>query len=339
MEHSYAVSAVGESDAVVASVTQIVSFTDVRDASKRLRGVAHRTPVLTSRQLDARAAAQVFLKCENLQRTGSFKIRGAYNRLAQLSEAEQERGVVAFSSGNHAAAVALAAQLLGLKATIVVPSDAPQNKIEATRGYGAELVFYDWKTGHREAIAEELAQRSGGALVPSYDDPRIIAGQGTAALELLEEVDHLDAIVVATSGGGLLSGTAVAAHGIDDRIQLYGVEPETADDFARSLAAGARITGPVPDTIADALRTQSPGEITFELALRHGCKIVTVSDDQLKSAMRFAFDRLKLVLEPGGAAGLAAVREQKIGRSHERVGVILSGGNIDVARFTTLLSR
>ena len=320
----------------MASVAEIVSFGDVRDAAKRLRAIVHRTPVLTSRQLDAEAGAEVFLKCENLQRTGSFKIRGAYNRLAQLSEAERSRGVVAFSSGNHAAAVALAAQLLALKSTIVVPSDAPQNKIEATRGYGAEIVFYDRKTGNREAIARELAERRGATLVPSYDDPRIIAGQGTAAHELLEDVGDLEAIVVATSGGGLLSGTAVAAHSVNGQIELCGVEPETADDFARSLAAGMRITGPVPETIADALRTQSPGELTFELARRHNCKIVIVSDDQLKSAMRFAFERLRIVVEPGGAAGLAAVREHKIDRSHKRIGVIISGGNIDIARFMEL---
>ena len=319
------------------SITEIVSFADVRDAAARLRGVVHQTPVLTSRQLNAQAGAQIFLKCENLQRAGSFKIRGAYNRLAQLSDAERSRGVVAFSSGNHAAAVALAAQLLGIQATIVVPSDAPRNKIGATRGYGAEIVFYDRKTGDREAIARDLAERGGATLVPSYDDPRIIAGQGTAALELLEEVGDLDAIVVATSGGGLLSGTAVAAHGINDRIHLNGVEPETADDFARSLAAGMRITGPVPETIADALRTPSPGELTFELARRHTCKIVTVSDEQLRSAMRFAFEQLKLVVEPGGAAGLAAILSQKI-ENHKRVGVIISGGNIDLAAFASLLT-
>ena len=219
----------------------------------------------------------------------------------------------------------------------MLPSDAPPNKIEATRGYGAEIVFYDRKTEDREAIARDLAERSDATIVPSYDDPRIVAGQGTAALELLEEVGDLDAIVVATSGGGLLSGTAVAAHGIDDRIQLYGVEPETADDFARSLAAGMRVSGPVPETIADALRTQTPGELPFELARRHNCKIVTVSDEQLKSAMRFAFERLKLVAEPGGAAGLAAALKHKV-ENHKRIGVIISGGNISVDRFTDLLS-
>ena len=337
MAHPHAIRACSESDAVVTSTTEVVSFIDVRDAAARLRGVVHRTPVLTSRQLDAHAGAQIFLKCENLQRTGSFKIRGAYNRLAQLNQAEKTRGVVAFSSGNHAAAVALAAQRLGIRTTIVVPSDAPPNKIEATRGHGAEIVFYDRKTGDREAIARDLAERSGATLVPSYDDPRIIAGQGTAALELLEEVSDLDAIVVATSGGGLLSGTAVAAHGVNDRVQLYGVEPETADDFARSLAAGVRVTGPVPETIADALRTPSPGELTFELARRHNCKVVTVSDEHLKSAMRFAFERLKLVAEPGGAAGLAAMLNRKI-ENHKRIGVIISGGNIDVERFQSLVA-
>ena len=320
------------------SVAQRVSFADVQAAAERLRGTAYRTPVVTSSALDDFARARVFCKCEDLQRTGSFKIRGAYNRLSQLSDAERARGVVAFSSGNHAAAVALAAHLLTVEATIVVPSDAPRSKLEATRAYGAEIVYYDRKTGDREKIAQHITERKGATLVPSFDDPHIIAGQGTAALELLGDVPDLEAIVVATSGGGLLSGTAIAAHGINDSIQCFGVEPQTADDFARSLAAGKRLTGPVPDTIADALRTPSPGELTFELVRQHRCKVVTVRDDQLKAAMRFAFEQMKIVVEPGGAAGLAAVLERKIGE-YKRIGVIISGGNIDVERFQELVSR
>ncbi len=310
----------------------------MRQAAQRLRGIAHRTAVLTSEELDTAAGAQVFLKCENLQRAGSFKIRGAYNRLSQLSDDEASRGVVAFSSGNHAAAVALASRLLGVQATIVMPSDAPPNKVAATRGYGGEVIFYDRRAGNRETIARELAEQRGATVIPPFDDARIIAGQGTAALELLEDVGELDAIVVPTGGGGLLSGTAVAAHGVSASIDMYGVEPEAGDDFARSLETGMRITIPVPQTIADGMQTQAPGELTLELAQRHHCQIVTVSDEQLKSAMRFAFERLKLVVEPSGAAALAATLEHKIPGAHKRVGVIISGGNIDTARFASLLS-
>jgi len=328
----------GQSDAVVPSLAQAVSFADVQAASERLRGIALRTPVLTSAVLDARAGMRVTLKCENLQRAGAFKIRGAYNRLSQLSDKEKRGGVVAFSSGNHGAAVALAAQMLGISATIVMPADAPANKVDRTRRYGAEMIFYDRSTGDREAIAQELAHKRGATVVPPFDDARIVAGQGTAALELLAQTAEVDAIVAPTGGGGLLSGTAIAAHGISDSIQTYGVEPENGDDFRRSLESGTRITIPVPQTIADGMQTVSPGELTFQLARQHNCRILTVNDEELQAAMRFAFDEIKMVVEPSGAAALAAVLAHKIPAHHKRVGVIISGGNVDIARFTSLLS-
>lgn len=315
-----------------------VSFADVLEAAQRLREVAHRTPVLTSRQLDVRVGAQVFLKAENFQRVGAFKFRGAYNRLAQLDVAERARGVVTFSSGNHGQGVALAAQLLGVQAAVVMPSDAPAGKVEAIRAYGAEVAFYKRAQGDREAIARDLAQERGAVLVPPYDDARIIAGQGTAALELLQEVGELDALVVPTGGGGLLSGSAVAAHGLSPAVQLYGVEPEAGNDFQQSLEAGVRVSIPVPDTIADGMQTQSPGDLTFELARQHNCRVITVSDDQLKEGMRFAFERLKIVVEPSGAAALAALLAGKIDRGYKRVGAIISGGNIHAERFASLLS-
>lgn len=325
------------SDAVVVQ-TATVSFENVLEAAARLRDVAHRTPVLTSRALDAQVGARVFLKCENFQRVGAFKFRGAYNRLAQLDSAQRARGVVTFSSGNHGQGIALAAKLLDVQATIVMPSDAPASKLDAIRGYGAQIVLYTRAEGDREAIARKLARERGAVLVPPYDDARIIAGQGTAALELLQEVGVLDALVVPTGGGGLLSGSAIAAHGFNASIELYGVEPEAGNDFAQSLEAGLRVSIPVPDTIADGMQTQSPGELTFEMAKEHSCRVVTVTDDQLKSAMRFAFERLKIVVEPSGAAALAALLAGKIKRGYARIGAIISGGNIDAARFASLLS-
>ncbi len=315
-----------------------VSFDDVRAAAGRLRGVAHRTPVVTSRTLDAATGATVFLKCENLQRMGAFKFRGAYNRLAQLDGAERARGVVAFSSGNHAQGVALAAQLLSIAATIVMPDDAPASKVAATRGYGAEIVTYDRRTMNRLDIAGDLARESGATLVPPYDDPDIIAGQGTAGLELLEDVPDLDVLVVCTGGGGLLAGCAIAATALRPGIAVYGVEPEAGDDFARSLRAGERVEIPVPDTIADGQRTTSPGALTFPI-VRELCRgIVTVSDDDLREAMRFAFARLKLVLEPSGASALAALTSAKIDVLGKRAGVILSGGNVDPELYAAIIA-
>ncbi len=320
-------------------LTSQLALDDIRAAALRLAGVAHRTPVLHSSTLNARVNATLFLKCENLQRMGAFKFRGAYNFLASLPEGVRRRGVVAFSSGNHAQGVALAARLFGVPATIVMPTDAPAVKLEATLGYGAEVVPYERATSHREEIAANLAAERGTTLVPPFDDERIVAGAGTAALELLEAVDGLDAIVVPVGGGGLISGTAIAAHGIDSKIAIYGVEPDAGDDFAQSLRTGRRVTIAVPATIADGLQTTSPGEVTFAIAREHVTGIVTVSDGELCDAMRFAFERMKLVVEPSGAAPLAALLQQRIpGIAGKRVGVIISGGNIDAARYGELIT-
>jgi threonine dehydratase len=307
-------------------------------AAARLRGVAHRTPVVTSRTLDARVGARVFLKCENLQRMGAFKFRGAYNRIAQLDAAERARGVVAFSSGNHAQGVALAAQLLGVPATIVMPEDAPASKLAATREYGAEVILYDRNTMNRGAIAERLAAERGAVLVPPYDDTAIVAGQGTVALELLEDVPDLDVLLVCTGGGGLLAGSALAATALRPGIAVFGVEPAAGDDFAQSFARGERVEIPVPDTIADGQRTTSPGELTFPIVKRLCAGIVTAREEDLCEAMRFAFERLKLVVEPSGACALAALLAGTVGVAGSRVGVILSGGNVDAERYAEFIA-
>jgi threo-3-hydroxy-L-aspartate ammonia-lyase len=312
---------------------------DVRAAAQRLAGIAHRTPVVRSRTLDARCGAQVFVKCENLQRMGAFKFRGAYNFLASLPPAARRAGVVAFSSGNHAQGVALAARLLGVAATIVMPSDAPAVKLDATREYGAEVVLYERERSHREQIARGVAAERGATLVPPFDDPRIVAGAGTAALELIEDAGELDAIVVPVGGGGLIGGTAIAAHDVNPATAIYGVEPQAGDDFAQSLARGERVTIPVPRTIADGLQTTSPSDLTFAIAQEHVRAIVTVTDDELRAAMRFAFERMKLVIEPSGAAALAALMHGRIAQlGGLRVGAIVSGGNIDPARYAQLLA-
>lgn len=311
---------------------------DVRAAARRLDGVAHRTPVITSRTLDRHAGATVVMKAEALQRSGSFKFRGAYNKIVSLPQSERERGVIAFSSGNHAQAVALAASLLDVSATIVMPADAPAMKLAATRGYGAEVVTYDRYREDREAIALRLADERGLTLVRPFDDPLVIAGQGTAALELVQDAGPLDLLLAPVSGGGLIAGCAIAAKATSTRSRIVGVEPAAGDDFRRSLQQGRRVTIEVPTTIADALQVTAPGELTFEINRQLLEGIVTVTDDELVAAMRFAFERLKLVLEPGGAAGLAALLAQKAGlRGGERVGVILSGGNIDPERFAELI--
>jgi threonine dehydratase len=318
------------------SATANVTIDEVRAAAKRLAGVAHRTPVVTSRTLDERTGANLFLKCENFQRMGAFKFRGAYNRLVQLDEQQRRGGVVAFSSGNHAQGVALAAKLLGIPAVIVMPEDAPSAKISATRGYGAEIVLYDRYRSHRAEIAQGICDERGAILVPPFDDPHIIAGAGTAALELLEDVPDLDLIVTPVGGGGLLSGTSIAAHATNPEIEIYGVEPETGNDVQQSLERGEIVHIDVPRTIADGLQTQAPSELTFGIIREHARGIVTVSDAQLRDAMRFAFERLKIVLEPSGAAAVAAVMNAKI--SGKRIGVIISGGNVDAERFGSLLS-
>lgn len=315
------------------------TFADVEAAAERLRGVAHRTPVVTSRTLDARTRASVFLKCENLQRMGAFKFRGAYNRISRMNPSERAAGVVAFSSGNHAQGVALAAKLLGVPATIVMPTDAPAAKIAATQGYGAEIIFYERATMNRAEIATAIARERGATLVPPYDDPDVIAGQGTAALELLQDVGSLDALLVPVGGGGLLSGSALAATALAAQIAIYGVEPAAGDDFARSFAAKHRIEIAVPATIADGQQTTSPGELTFPIVMRLCAGFFTVNDDEIRDAMCFAFERLKLVVEPSGASALAALLSGKGEFAGRRVGVIVSGGNVDAGRYGILISR
>ena len=317
-----------------------IGFADVRQAAERLRGVAHRTPIATSRTVDAEVGpgARVFLKCENLQRGGSFKFRGAYNRLAALTPEERARGVVAFSSGNHAQGVALAARELAVPATILMPTDAPASKVAATRGYGAEIVRYDRQTQDREALGRELAEARGLTLVPPYDHPLIMAGQGTAALELIEDVGPLDLLLTPLGGGGLLSGSATAAKGLAPDIRVIGVETETSNDWVLSLRAGERVRIPPPATIADGMRTQQPGALTFPVVRRLVDDVLTVSDDEVIAAMRVLLLRLKLLVEPTGAVPFALLRSGRLGDASassgqalagRRIGVILSGGNVD----------
>jgi threonine dehydratase len=320
------------------AVAFAASFEDVRAAAARLKGVAHRTPVVTARSLDERTGAQVFLKAESLQRMGAFKFRGAYNRLAQLDADARAKGVVAFSSGNHAQGVALAARELGIAATIVMPTDAPAAKLAATRGYGAEVVLYDRFTEDRNAIAARLASERGATLVPPFDDPAVIAGQGTAVMELIEETGPLDVLLVCLGGGGLLSGSALAATALSPRIEIYGVEPEAGDDWVQSLARNERVTIPVPDTIADGMQTTAPGALTFPIVRALCAGVVTVSDEQIRDAMRFLFERIKLVVEPSGAAALAALLAGKVDARGRRVGITISGGNVDAVTFARLIA-
>ncbi|TJZ55696.1 threo-3-hydroxy-L-aspartate ammonia-lyase [Streptomyces piniterrae] len=314
-----------------------VTLDDVRDAARRLSGVAHRTPVLRSRTLDALVGAEVFLKCENFQRMGAFKFRGAYNALSRLSPEQLARGVVAYSSGNHAQGVALAARELGSHAVIVMPEDSPQSKIDATAGYGAEIVTYDRYTGDRTAISRRLAEERGLALIPPYDHPHIIAGQGTATLELIEETGPLDALLVPVGGGGLMAGAAIAATALVPGIRMIGVEPEAGDDTRRSLAAGHRVTIPVPRTIADGQAVETPGELPFAINQKLVDSVVLVSDAEICAAMKLAFERLKIVTEPSGASALAALLAGRIDPLPAAIGVIISGGNIGLDRFLELL--
>ncbi len=308
----------------------MVTYGDIVDAAGRLEGVAHRTPVATSRTLDERLGASVFLKCENLQRMGAFKFRGAYNALSRLDEAERRRGVVAFSSGNHAQAVALAARLLGIGATIVMPSDAPAAKRGATEGYGARVVAYDPASENREEVARRLQQEGGAALIPPFDHAHVIAGQGTAARELFEEVHGFDLLLVPCGGGGLLSGSALAAKHMRPECRVVGVEPAAGDDATRSFKTGVLQTVHNPATIADGARTPSLGQLTFPLVRQNVDDMVTVSDPDLVRAMRFVWERMKLVVEPTGVLGLAAALAGKVDVAGRRVGVIISGGNVDL---------
>ncbi|MFF2331507.1 MULTISPECIES: threo-3-hydroxy-L-aspartate ammonia-lyase [unclassified Streptomyces] len=320
------------------TATLPVTFDDVREAAARLNGIAHRTPVLTSRTLNALVGAEVLIKCENFQRVGAFKFRGAYNAAAQLSPAQLAKGIAAYSSGNHAQATALAARELGTSAVILMPEDAPESKREATAGYGAEIVTYDRYTQDRTALGEALAAERGLALIPPYDHPHVIAGQGTAALELFEETGELDMLIAPVGGGGLMAGSAITAKTLYPGIAVVGVEPDNGDDTKRSLEAGERITIPVPRTLADGQALSTPGEITFAVNQQLVDGIALVSDDEIRDAMRFAFDRLKIVLEPSGATALAALLAGHIDHRPRRIGIIASGGNINTQRFTDIIN-
>ncbi|QNE20375.1 pyridoxal-phosphate dependent enzyme [Kribbella qitaiheensis] len=317
----------------------MLSIEDVREAAQRIEGVAHRTPVITSRTLNERVGAEVFLKAENFQRIGAFKFRGAFNAVSRLSPEQLGRGVTAYSSGNHAQAVALAASLVGTTAVILMPEDAPPTKLAATKGYGAEVVTYDRYTGDRTALATQLAEDRGLALIPPYDHYDVMAGQGTVALELIEEVGQLGALLAPIGGGGLIAGCATAATALSPGIRVIGVEPEAGDDTARSLAAGERVEIGVPRTIADGQAISIPGELTFEINRRLLAGVELVSDDEIRAAMAFAFERLKLVLEPSGACALAALLTGRIQDLPDRVGVVLSGGNVGLERFLELLGK
>ena len=307
----------------------MVTYDDVAAAHERIKSQAHRTPVMTSRQVDELTGANVFFKCENLQRMGAFKFRGAYNALSLLSADEKRRGVLAFSSGNHAQAVALAGQLLNVKTTIVMPGDAPKVKLEATRGYGGEIVTYG-KGENREQVSARLVKERNLTLIPPFDHPHVVAGQGTAAKELIEDAGALDALLVPCGGGGLISGCAIAARQLSPKCRVIGVEPAAGDDATRSFHEKRLITIQVPQTIADGARTTSLGSITFPLVLKYVNEMLTVTDEELLRAMFFLWERMKIVVEPTGALAFAALHANKFAAKGLRVGVILSGGNVDL---------
>lgn len=316
----------------------IVTIDDVRAAAVRLDGVAHRTPVLTSRTLNDRLGGRIMLKAESFQRGGAFKFRGAYNAVASLAPDVRARGVVTFSSGNHAQAVALAARLHAIPATIIMPLDAPPAKVAATHGYGAEIITYDRYTEDRVAIGARIAGERGATLIPPYDHPAVVAGQGTTGLELIEETGPLDLLLVCVGGGGLLAGCTVAASALSPGVEIIGVEPAAGDDWARSLAAGERVRLPaVPRTIADGQQTEAPGELTFAIAHPLLSGIALVTDDEIRAAMAFLFERLKIVVEPSGATALAALLAGKVDATGRRVGVTLSGGNVGLEQFLALM--
>jgi len=313
-------------------------YTDVQRAVDRLQGVAHRTPVMRSRTADALTGAELFFKCENLQRAGAFKFRGAYNAIAALDTTQRRAGVVSFSSGNHAQAISYAASLLEVKATVLMPSDAPAMKVAATRGYGAEVVLYDRYAEDREAIGRRLSDERGLTLIPPYDHREVIAGQGTAAVELIEEVGPLDLLLVCLGGGGLTSGCALAAKALSPGCEVWGIEPEAGNDGQRSLQEGRIVHIDVPRTIADGAQTQHLGELTFEIIRRDVTGIATVSDEALRDAMRFVAERMKLLIEPTGALAVAAALTAAVPVRGRRVGIVISGGNVDLVRFAALVA-
>ena len=315
-----------------------ISFEDIAAAHKRICHAAHRTPVLTSATANDMVGASLFFKCENFQRVGAFKFRGAYNALAQFSPEQRERGVVAFSSGNHAQAIALSAKLLHIPATIIMPSDAPAAKAAATKSYGAEIIFYDRYTEDRMAIGKKLAAETGVTLIPPYDHPHVMAGQGTAVIELFEETGPLDILLVPLGGGGLLSGSAMAAKTLNPACLVYGVEPEAGNDGQQSFRSGNIVKIDTPKTIADGAQTQFLGGLTFPVIQEHVTDILTASDEELKKAMHFFAERMKIVVEPTGCLGAAIAFGKKIPIAEKRVGIILSGGNVDMDNYAKYLT-
>ena len=319
-------------------MNDLPTYADVVAAADRIEGHAHRTPVITSRTADAGLGAQIYFKCENLQRMGAFKFRGAFNALSKFDARQRHAGVVAFSSGNHAQAVALSASLLGMPATIVMPSDAPATKVAATRGYGGEVVLYDRYTEDREAIGCQLAEERGMTLIPPYDHADVIAGQGTAAKELIEETGPLDALFVCLGGGGLLAGSALATRVLAPDCRIYGVEPEAGNDGQQSFRSGRLVRIETPQTLADGAQTQQLGHLTFPIICRDVFDVLTASDVELVACMRFFAERMKMVVEPTGCLGFAAARRMKAELAGKRVGVIVSGGNVDLPRYAALLA-
>jgi len=313
-------------------------YHDVAAAAERIAGYANKTPVMTSRSVNEEFGADVFFKCENFQRMGAFKFRGAMNALRQFTPEQRAAGVVAFSSGNHAQAIALSAKLLGIPATIIMPHDAPAAKVAATKGYGGHVVMYDRYTEDREKIGRDLAEKQGLTLIPPYDHPHVIAGQGTATKELIEEVGALDALFVCLGGGGLLSGSALAARHLSPDCLIYGVEPEAGNDGQQSFRSGKVGHIDTPKTIADGAQTQHLGQHTFPLIQKHVNDILTVSDDELIAAMKFIAERMKMVVEPTGCLGFAAARARKAGLRGKRIGIIISGGNVDINRYSEFLA-
>ncbi len=323
------------SDAAAATEL-LVDYSDVAAAAQRIDGIVHRTPVMTSQTVDARVGAEVFFKCENFQRTGAFKIRGGYNALSQLPDEQKERGVLTYSSGNHAQAVALAGQLLDIPATIIMPENAPEVKLNATRGYGAEIITYDPEAITREELAAQVSEERGLPIIPPYDHPHVVAGQGTSGDELFDEVGPLDALLVCCGGGGLLSGCAIAATHHAPACTVIGVEPARADDATRSFHTGELHTVHNPDTIADGARTPSLGRVTFPLVLEYADDMVTVSEAAIREAMFFLWERMKIVVEPTGALAAAALLDGVVPGNDRRIGALISGGNVDLKRAAEL---
>lgn len=315
----------------------MTDYRDIEAAAQRIEGVAHRTPVLTSRTADAISGAHLFFKCENFQRMGAFKFRGAYNAIARFTDAQRAAGVLTYSSGNHAQAIALSASLVGIKSVIIMPHDAPALKMQATREYGGEVVIYDRNKEDREEIGRRLAQERGMTLIPPYDHPDVIAGQGTAAKELIEEAGQLDLLLVCLGGGGLLAGSALSASALSPGCQVIGIEPEAGNDGQQSLRSGAIVHIGVPDTIADGARTTHLGEHNFAVIERHVADVLTVSDAQLVSTMKFFAERMKMVVEPTGCLAAAAALHGVADVKGKRVGVIISGGNVDLSLFARLV--